>query len=117
MPTPADDFAHTLDVHQRLDALDMSQPSEALRAAQITRWQQRLRHTLVQVPLHIAPDLIERQGYEALRHQLRAQFVSLSRDERLKWLTNFLFFVDARPAAAGREDYAGAHFSFAGTAA
>jgi hypothetical protein len=114
MSIPADDFAHTLDVRQRLaqlqtwydqwttemsaldhrlDALDMDQPSEALRAAQITRWQQRLRHTLVPVPLNIAPDLIEQQGYEAIRQQLRAQFVSLSRDERLQWLTNFLFLL------------------------
>lgn len=78
---------------QRLDALDLSKPGALLHGAQLTRWQQRLQHTLIQIPLSIAPEIIEQQGYETIRRQLRTQFATLSRAERLEWLYNFLFLL------------------------
>ncbi len=76
-----------------LTSLDHTRRLDLQRGAQIARWQQRLRVTLVHQPLEIAPEMVRHLGYEGLRQHLVAQFVSLSRSERLLWLNNFLFIM------------------------
>lgn len=78
---------------QCLEALDHTRPRDLQRGAQITRWQQRLRMTLVRQPLEIAPVSVQQFGYEGLRQSLVTQFAGLSRQERLLWLNNFLFIM------------------------
>jgi len=85
--------AATALLDQRIDSLDLTKPGSVVRGAQLTRWQQRMRRTLIQVPLSLAPEVIQHRGYEAIRHELRSQFASLSREERLWWLYNFLFLL------------------------
>ncbi len=76
-----------------LVALDHTRRMDLQRGAQIARWQQRLRMTLVRQPLEIAPDTVRQAGYEALRQRLVTQFASLSKPECLLWLNNFLFIM------------------------
>ena len=98
------DFAETLDVrvrlnqlHQwhtewqnqtqqldeRIDQLDLSKPGAVVRGAQLARWQQRLRRTMIQSPLSVSPDLVAAVGYTDIRQRLYEQFATLSREERL----------------------------------
>lgn len=76
-----------------LTYLDHTRRMDLQRGAQIARWQQRLRMTLVRQPLEIAPEAVRQLGYEGLRQPLVAQFASLSQSERLLWLNNFLFIM------------------------
>jgi hypothetical protein len=43
--------------------------------------------------LSVASEVIEQRGYETIRQELRTQFASLSRADRLWWLYNFLFLL------------------------
>jgi hypothetical protein len=77
----------------QLRQLDPKQHFDIQRGAQLTQLLQRLRMKLVQIPLEIAPELIQSVGYEALRQQLVCQFTQLSQADRLLWLQNFLFIM------------------------
>jgi hypothetical protein len=111
---PDNEFAHTLNVQarlaqlhtwheawevqtdlldQKIAALDLDRPGMMVRGAQLARWQQRLRRTLIRTPLFIAPEVVQAQGYDAIRQQLYSQFAMLSRADRLWWLHNFMFLL------------------------
>lgn len=77
----------------QLRQLDPNQHFDIQRGAQLTQLLPRLRMKLVQIPLEIAPKLIQAVGYEALRQQLVCQFAQLSQADRLLWLQNFLFIM------------------------
>lgn len=83
----------TQSIDERIDQLDLSKPGSVVRGAQLARWQQRLRRTMIQSPLHIAASLTEEMGYTAIRQHLYEQFAMLSRSERLRWLQNFMFLL------------------------
>ncbi len=63
------------------------------KAAEIASLRNRLELQQVKVPLEIAPETIRAVGYNRLRRYLAAQFVPLTREERLLWLHNFLFLM------------------------
>jgi len=77
----------------QLHQLNPNQHFDIQRGAQLTQLLQRLRMKLVQIPLEIAPELIQSVGYEALRQHLVCQFAQLSQADRLLWLQNFLFIM------------------------
>lgn len=76
-----------------LQQLNHNKKLDIQRGAQITRLQQRLRMKLVQRPLEITPEIIQKLGYETLRQHLTQQFVALSQADRLLWLQNFMFIM------------------------
>jgi len=77
----------------QLHQLNPNQHFDIQRGAQLTQLLQRLRMKLVQIPLEIAPELIQSVGYETLRQHLVCQFAQLSQADRLLWLQNFLFIM------------------------
>jgi hypothetical protein len=92
------DWQHTWEqertaLDRQLRLLDPNSQLDIQRGLQLTRLQQRLRMKLVHAPLEIAPDVINRTGYDTLRHDLVRQFTQLSQEERLLWLQNFLFIM------------------------
>jgi hypothetical protein len=80
-------------LNHKLAQVDLDQPGGLLQAHQISRFQQRLRLNLVKFPLEIELEALKRLGYDQLRANLASQFASLSRAQRLEWLTNFLFIM------------------------
>lgn len=85
--------AENAHLNQRLGQLDLTNRIDVQQGAQITRWQQRLRMTLVHFPLEISAQLVRQEGYLALRNRLAEQFSTLTKAERLLWLQNFLFIM------------------------
>jgi len=77
----------------QLRQLNPNEHFDIQRGAQLAQILPRLRMKLVQIPLEIAPDVIQAVGYEALRQHLVQQFVTLSQADRLLWLQNFLFIM------------------------
>lgn len=78
---------------QRVRQLDEHDHLMAQKAAQIASLRQRLRLQQVKQPLEIAADRVSQVGYPALRHHLVQQFTTLTTQERLLWLNNFLFVM------------------------
>lgn len=83
----------TQQLDERIDQLDLSKPGAVVRGAQLARWQQRLRRTMIQSPLSVSPDLVAATGYTDIRQRLYEQFATLSREERLWWLHNYMFLL------------------------
>jgi hypothetical protein len=77
----------------RVDALNEDNPNDFQVAAQIKSRRLRLLMQLVKWPIEIRADIIQDVGYLRLREHLDRQFRSLSREERLLWLQNFMFLM------------------------
>src|SRR5437763_13025379 len=78
----------------RLRQLNTNTPLDKQRGQQIGRLRKRLKMRPVREPLEIAAQSIEtEEGYRLLRHNLVRKFVSLSKEDRLLWLDNFLFIM------------------------
>lgn len=78
----------------RLRPLKTNKPLDKQLGRQIGRFRTRLKMRRVREPLEIAAKTIESEaGYRLLRQNLRTQFASLSKEDRLLWLNNFLFIM------------------------
>lgn len=77
----------------RVALLDPKRPIDVQRGSQIANLRRRLRLQLVQQPLEVSVETISKVGYPILRKHLIDQFVSLSREDKLLWLHNFLFIM------------------------
>jgi len=78
---------------QRLRLLNPQNPADIQLGTQITRWKQRLRLKLVEVPFEVDPETVQKVGYDTLRTGLAQQFATLSQAQRHLWLHNFLFIL------------------------
>jgi hypothetical protein len=78
---------------QRLYQLQPNRTRDRQQGMQIANLRRRLRLKLVQEPLEISLEAVKQAGYVGLRQGLVEQFATLSKDERLLWLNNFLFIV------------------------
>jgi energy-coupling factor transporter ATP-binding protein EcfA2 len=78
----------------RLHSLKTNKPLDKQLGKQIGRFRKRLKMMRVREPLEIAAQSIEtEEGYRLLRQNLANQFASLSKEDRLFWLNNFLFIM------------------------
>ena len=75
---------------QRVRQLEGNDRLLLQKAAQIASLRRRLRLQQVTAPLEISAESLEQIGYPALRHHLVEQFATLTNEERLLWLNNFL---------------------------
>lgn len=78
---------------QRIQALNPYEPLDLQLGTQLTRWQQRMRLKLIQIPLEIDPEIVQSVGYETLRRMMVQQFATLSPQQKHLWLHNFLFIL------------------------
>jgi hypothetical protein len=78
---------------QRVMQLEGTSYLDCQKGAQIASLRQRLRLNLVREPIEIAPDLVKEVSYPVLRRHLVQQFATLTNEERLLWLHNFLFIL------------------------
>jgi hypothetical protein len=78
----------------RLRQLNINKPLDEQRGNQIGRLRKRLRMRQVREPLEIVIRS-DNPGaeYQRIRQNLAAQFVSISKEDRLFWLENFLFIM------------------------
>jgi len=78
----------------RLRSLDPKKPLDKQLGKQIGSFRKRLRMKRVKEPLDIAASSLEsEEAYRHLKENLSRQFLSLSKEERLFWLDNFLFIM------------------------
>ena len=80
----------------RLRQLDRDKPLDMQKGEQIGRLRKRLKARRVREPLEIvvsSQESEEGEGYRHVRQNLAAQFATLSKEERLLWLNNFLFIM------------------------
>src|SRR6266581_3297678 len=81
-------------VRARLRSLDPKKPLDKQLGKQIGSFRKRLRMKRVKEPLDIAASSLEsEEAYRHLKENLSRQFLSLSKEERLFWLDNFLFIM------------------------
>ena len=76
----------------RLHEVNPRSPADKQRGKQIMGTLARLQLQLVREPLEILPAALA-GGYEGLQRSLNAQFVALTKADRLLWLHNFLFVI------------------------
>ena len=79
-------------LEQRAQSLGTT-PVDIQRGAQIGNLRRRLQLQQVKRPFEIDPVKVRAVGYPALRQHLVEQFASLTKDERLFWLRNFMFII------------------------
>jgi hypothetical protein len=79
-------------LRERIRGLDPRNTVDVQLGAQLAMVRRRLRMQLVKEPLSITPEIVRQMGYGVLRGHLVKQFVSLTKEERSRWLQN-LFFV------------------------
>src|SRR6266700_7761809 len=78
----------------RLRSLDPKKPLDKQLGKQIGSFRKRLRMKRVREPLDITAKSLESENaYRCIRENLSSQFLSLSKEERLFWLDNFLFIM------------------------
>ncbi len=78
----------------RLRSLDPKKPLDKQLGKQIGSFRKRLRMKRVREPLDITAKSFESENaYRCIRENLTNQFLSLSKEERLFWLDNFLFIM------------------------
>lgn len=78
----------------RLRSLDPKKPLDKQLGKQIGSFRKRLKMKRVREPLDIATSSFEsEEAYRHLKEHLFRQFLSLSKEERLFWLDNFLFIM------------------------
>lgn len=78
----------------RLRPLKTNKPLDRQLGNQIGRFRKRLRMRRVREPLEIAAKSLEtEEAYRRLKENLARQFLSLSKEDRLLWLDNFLFIM------------------------
>jgi hypothetical protein len=78
----------------RLRSLDPKKPLDKQLGKQIGSFRKRLKMKRVKEPLEIAATSLESEkAYRRLKENLSRQFLSLSKEERLFWLDNFLFIM------------------------
>ena len=78
---------------RQLDDLDVGKPEMLQKGMQITNKRKRSELTLISSPLEINVSVIVKTGYVPLRTALVRQFATLTQEECLIWLQNFLFIV------------------------
>lgn len=78
---------------ERIHQLDENRPTFEQEGMQFASLRKRGSMKLVKRPLYISPDLVKEVGYDTLRESLVRQFATLSKEERLLWLTNFYFIL------------------------
>ncbi len=78
---------------QRVRQLNEHDRLMSQKATQIASLRRRLRLQQVKKPLEISADSMSQVGYPALRGHLTQQFTTLTTEERLMWLNNFLFIM------------------------
>src|SRR5258708_23149104 len=82
------------ELRARLRQLKTNKPLDRQRGNQIGRFRKRLRMMRVREPLEIAAKSLEtEEAYRRLKENLARQFLSLSKEDRLLWLDNFLFIM------------------------
>ena len=81
------------EIGERLRMLDPRNAMDVQMGAQWATVRRRLRMQLVKEPLSIAPEVVSRVGYGALRAALVEQLVPLTKEERVLWLQNLLFVL------------------------
>jgi len=77
----------------RIAALDPARNVDVQKGMQIASLKRRLKMRLVQEPIELSPEAVEQLQYTGLRDFMIAQFVPLSKAERLLWLNNLLFIM------------------------
>ena len=78
----------------RLRSLDPKKPLDKQLGKQIGSFRKRLRMKRVREPLDITAKSLESENaYRCIRENLSSQFLSLSKEECLFWLDNFLFIM------------------------
>lgn len=78
----------------RLRSLQPSKPLDKQIGKQIGSFRKRLKMRRVREPLQIAAQSLEtEEAYRLLKENLATQFLSLSKEDRLLWLDNFLFIM------------------------
>lgn len=78
----------------RLRPLKRNKPLDKQLGRQIGRFRNRLEMRRVREPLEIAAKVLESdESFQHLLQSLRTQFTTLSKEERLFWLDNFLFIM------------------------
>lgn len=109
------DVANTIDVRKRLQDLalwqdewkaqeayldaqiaaigDSTKEVDLQKATQIAILRNRLELQQVRVPFEVPAETLGTLGYVKVRQHLVAQYIQLTREERLLWLNNFLFVM------------------------
>jgi hypothetical protein len=77
----------------RVDALSEDNPNDLQLASQIKSRRVRLLMQLVKQPIEIRENVVKEVGYLRLREHLERQLRLLSREDRLRWLQNFMFLL------------------------
>jgi len=81
-------------LRERLRSLNINKPLDRQLGNQIGRFRKRLRMRRVREPLEIAAKSLEtEEAFRLLKDNLARQFLSLSKEDRLLWLDNFLFIM------------------------
>lgn len=75
----------------RLRQLDPNKRLDIQRGDQIGLLRKRLRVRLVREPLEISTKA--QGGYKGIQQNLREQFMGLSKEDKLRWLDNFIFMM------------------------
>lgn len=78
---------------QRVRQLDEHDRLMSQRAVQIASLRRRLRLQQVRQPLAVSAESVSQIGFQTLRGHLVQQFTTLTTEERLMWLNNFLFIM------------------------
>lgn len=78
---------------ERISRLDGQKPLDAQQAVGIDIVRERLEWQRLKAPLEIVVSDVEQCGFGPLREHLVRQFASLTRSEKLRWLTNFIFIM------------------------
>lgn len=78
---------------ERIRQLDTKKYQDIQTGFQIASLRTRLQFQLVKEPIAPSPEVITRIGYPTLRKHLVEQFVTLTNEQRLLWLQNFLFLM------------------------
>lgn len=80
-------------LQQQIANLDVSRRSDVLLGSQLSSLRRALSLQLVQQPIALDPEEINRIGFTKLRQHLARQFASLSLADRKLWLVNLSFLL------------------------
>lgn len=78
---------------ERIAQLDGQHPLDAQRSTGIDIVRQRLEWQRLKAPLEITVSDVETIGFAQLRAHLVPQFATLTHNEKIQWLTNFMFVM------------------------